>query len=108
MSIKTRLSLAFMFIAGVLVLTTIPQGLAETKKEKKVELNVNFGITDNLKSIQATKEVVELHLRNGQAYQGKIGAVGSAYVLITELSGKEFYDALVTISDISAVEVRAR
>jgi hypothetical protein len=51
---------------------------------------------------------VEISLANGKSYRGKLGSVGDHSVIVTELAGKEFYDALIKLDDISALEVRVR
>jgi hypothetical protein len=40
---------------------------------------------------------VELTLANGKSYRGKLGSVGDHSVIVSELSGKEFYDALIKL-----------
>jgi hypothetical protein len=51
---------------------------------------------------------VELVLANGKSYRGRLASVGGETVLLTELAGKEFFDALIRLDAIAAVEVRAR
>ena len=51
---------------------------------------------------------IELVLTNGKVYKGKLGAVGSETVLVSEIAGKEFYDALIELDDVSAIELRVR
>jgi len=51
---------------------------------------------------------VTLRLRSGQDRSGVVRSVGSNLAHIGELSGKEFYDAAVNLSDIEAVIVRVK
>ena len=51
---------------------------------------------------------VEIVLGDGKSYRGKIAEVGTQTVLLTQIAGKEFYDVLVNLDAIAAVEVRAR
>lgn len=51
---------------------------------------------------------VELVLGNGKSYRGKLGAVGSETVLLTQIVGKEFYDVLIDLKSVAAIELRAR
>ena len=51
---------------------------------------------------------VELVLANGKSYRGKLGAVGNDTVLLTQITGKEFYDVLIDLKAITAIELRAR
>jgi hypothetical protein len=56
----------------------------------------------------AAKKPVTVVLKGGHSYSGKVGQVGDHHVLLSELSGKEFFDALVAIDEIAAIEVRVR
>ena len=49
---------------------------------------------------------VELILKSGQSIGGKVTFVGDDIVHLAALTGKEMYEATVSISDISAVVVR--
>lgn len=49
---------------------------------------------------------VELILKSGQSIGGKIASVGDNVVHLTSLTGKEMYEAVVNINDISAIVVR--
>jgi hypothetical protein len=71
-------------------------------------LNASSSMADNLRALLAAKKSVTVVLEGGQTYSAKIGQVGDNYVLLSELSGKEFFDALVNIDDIAAIEVRVR
>jgi hypothetical protein len=51
---------------------------------------------------------VELVLKNGKSYRGKLGTVGTDTVLVTNLVGKEFYDVLIALSEVAAIELRSR
>ena len=51
---------------------------------------------------------VELVLANGKSYRGKLGTVGTETVLVTQIAGKEFYDVLIELDQIAAVELRVR
>ncbi len=51
---------------------------------------------------------VEVVLGNGKSYRGKIGTVGNETVLVTQIAGKEFYDVLIELDEVAAVEMRVR
>ena len=51
---------------------------------------------------------VTLILRSGKEYGGTVGEVRGQAVVLKSLSGKEFYDALVRLDDVSAIEIRNR
>ncbi len=65
-------------------------------------------VHDTLVRLQAAKKPVELVLHNGKSYRGNIGSVGDHAVVVTEIQGREFFDAYILLDDITAVEVRAR
>jgi hypothetical protein len=47
-------------------------------------------------------------LRGGQSFTGKVLEVADHYVILGHLVGKEFFDALIRIEDISAVSLQTR
>jgi hypothetical protein len=51
---------------------------------------------------------VEIVLSNGKSYRGKLATVGNDTVLLTQITGKEFYDVLIVLDEIAAVELRVR
>jgi hypothetical protein len=55
-----------------------------------------------------TGKDAEIVLTNGKSYRGKIGSVGSETVLVTQIAGKEFYDVLIELDEVAAVELRVR
>ncbi len=73
-----------------------------------MELRATNTVRETLDQAKQAEKGVSLHLRNGMTVSGRIGEVAAHQVVICELTGKEFYDALVLIEDISVVEVRAR
>jgi len=71
-----------------------------------MRLNAEQSLADNLKALN--KKRVSVHLRGGSVLAGVVGDVGEHFVRIEELDQKEFFDALVRLSDITALEARAR
>ncbi len=51
-------------------------------------------------------QVVELRLKSGEKLGGKVEKVGEQMVHLSQLTGMEFFEAAVAISEISAVVVR--
>ncbi len=51
-------------------------------------------------------QVVDLRLKSGEKLAGKVEKVGDQMVHLTQLTGMEFFEAAVAISEISAVVVR--
>ncbi len=50
----------------------------------------------------------EIRLKSGEKLSGKITAVGEKAVHISELTGQEFFDAVVSLDDVSAVIIRVK
>jgi len=73
----------------------------------KVKFDVNLSLREMLSKLQGREVVV--YLDGGNTLQGYIEAVGSRLVHLTHLAGgKDYYDALIRIETINAIEVRAR
>ena len=58
--------------------------------------------------IRSVGQKVELRLKNGDLMAGKVESATPVGVHLSNLVGKEFSDAVVAVSDISAVIVRMR
>ncbi|HQI81014.1 MAG TPA: hypothetical protein PLR71_05560 [Deltaproteobacteria bacterium] len=71
-----------------------------------VGYNTSASMADNLKPLVG-KDVI-VHLRSGKTLQGYVKSVGDGLVHLEKLAGREFYDALVRIDDIGAIEVKFR
>jgi hypothetical protein len=50
----------------------------------------------------------EIRLKSGEKLSGKVTAVGEKAVHISELTGQEFYDAVISLDDVSAVIIRVK
>jgi hypothetical protein len=74
--------------------------------ESVVDLNSPEAIRHTLE--QQTGKRVKLKLQSGQELEGKISKVGSNVVVVSELSGMEFFDATVRVDQVAAVIVRVR
>jgi hypothetical protein len=49
-----------------------------------------------------------IHLRSEKFFQRYVKALGDHLIHVEKLSGKDFYDALIRIEDIAAVEAKFR
>jgi hypothetical protein len=84
---------------------------AQAQQKKATDLEgVKFdtaaSLTDNIKNFSG-KDVL-VHLRSGKTVQGYVKSVGNGLIHLEKLSGRDFYDALIRIEDISAIEVKFR
>jgi hypothetical protein len=75
-------------------------------EEKKFDVREADRINDVLSRSVGT--TVKITLRSGTELSGKLTKAGQQVIVLSELAGKEFYDAAVRIDDISAVVVRMR
>ena len=96
----------FLFTAIFIVSTAS----AQTKSAGTVQgakFEVSFSMKENLKAYIG-KDVL-IHLRSGKTFQGYVKAVGDQAVHLEKLAGgRDFYDALIRIDDISAIETKFR
>lgn len=71
-----------------------------------MELKENYTIKDVLIKLRA-KEVYVL-LKSGKEYYGIIMNVGQHCVALEQKGNRSFFDAIIRIDDISAVEIQVR
>lgn len=57
---------------------------------------------------QQAGQVVELRLTSGEKIGGKVDKVGDSLVHLTQLTGQEFFEAVVDLESVSAVVVRSK
>ncbi len=74
------------------------------------ELQPDVNAADTIKQTldQQVGKRAKVKLRSGQELDGKVLKVGSNGVHLAELTGMEFYDAVIRLDAIDAVIVRAR
>ncbi|HEY3277479.1 MAG TPA: hypothetical protein VGJ94_12735 [Syntrophorhabdaceae bacterium] len=93
-------------LACVLFLAPSTKLFAEGGTAAPVNYNVGVSLKDNLTSF-AGKDIY-VSLRSGKVYQGYVKSVGDAFLHLEKIAGKDFYDALIRLDDISAVEAKFR
>ena len=71
-----------------------------------VSFDVSKSLKDNLDSHIGKN--IYINLRSGKTYQGIIKSVGKKFIHLEKMAGREFFDALINIEDISAVELQFR
>jgi len=66
--------------------------------------------SDTIRSVleHQTGKPVKLKLKSGQELGGTVARFGAGVVQLSQVSGMEFFDAVVSLDDISAVLVRTR
>ena len=75
-------------------------------EDQVIDLNSPEAIRHTLE--QQTGKRVKLKLVSGQDLEGKVSKVGLHAVVITELSGMEYFDATVRVDQIASVIIRIR
>lgn len=71
-----------------------------------VQLNAALSLADNLTALKG--RTVSVSLSSGQTLTGVVKEVQSHLLHLEKLSQKEFFDALIRLDQVIAVEVRAR
>lgn len=73
-------------------------------EEPVIEVNRQEALRQALES--QTGKRVKVKLLSGQDLDGKVAKVGTQALVLTELSGMEFFDATVRLDQVAAVIVR--
>ena len=71
-----------------------------------MSFNANASLADNLKGLKGKK--VSVTTGAGKVFTGLLKAVGPHLIQLEKLERKEYFDALIRIQDISAVEAQFR
>lgn len=82
---------------------------AQQKKVTALEgakFDTSASLADNLK-FYVGKDIY-VHLRSGKTIQGYVKSVGNGLLHLERLAGRDFYDALIRMEDISAIEAKFR
>ncbi len=90
-------------LAGLLMLFAAMPLAAE-------ELQTDVNVADTIKHTldQQVGKRAKVKLRSGQELDGKVFKVGSNGLHLTDLTGMEFFDAVIRLEAIDAVVVRVR
>ncbi len=82
-------------------------GTSVPVRAEDAKLGTAGGIKEALAKLGDGRDV-ELVLSNGKSYRGKLGGVGAETVLLTQIAGREFFDVLIDLDEVAAVELRVR
>jgi len=98
-------------LSFLLIVTIFMPSLDASAKTKVVAIkdigyHVNFSLQDNLKSLIGKK--VYLTLGSGKTFAGFIKEVGDHLVHLEKLDRRSYFDALIRIEDISAIDTKFR
>jgi hypothetical protein len=100
----TGLSLMALLMLNLLVSVQTVQAAGEAKEY--VQFNAAIPLADNLMALKG--KTVTVSLSSGQTMTGVVKDVKDHLLHLERLSQKEFYDAIIRLELISAVEARVR
>jgi hypothetical protein len=93
---------------GRLVVAVLAGGLIAGTALAQSPLDAKGSLRDNLAALVGFKKPVTVVLQNGQSYRAQVAAVGDQVVVLTSPAQKEFYDVVVPLAQVAAVEVPVR
>jgi hypothetical protein len=98
----------FRVIALLIVMSVMASTIATTafSEENVFQFGKDKSLQTNLQQFKG--KTIEIQLKTGGQLTGKLSEVGTQSILLKELRGKEYYDALIVIDDITAVIFKAR
>jgi hypothetical protein len=100
------LALTILFYVAVFMLPSVAEAKTEVVAIEGISYSVNSSLADNLKSLIGKKVYVTLN--SGKTFTGFIKEVGNHLMHLEKLDGKDYFDALLRIEDISAIDTRFR
>ena len=80
--------------------------MTEGSKIEEISYNVNSSLADNLKSLIGKKVYVALD--SGKTFAGFVKEVGNDLMHLEKLDSKDYFDALLRIENIIAIDTRFR
>ena len=105
--LKTYLMITMMICgAGILALQVTATAAPKVVPVEGASYNVGASLAENLKTF--TDKKVSLILESGTVMTGTVKDVGDHLVHLEKLDRKEYFDALIQLDEISAMETRFR
>jgi hypothetical protein len=103
-----------LFVSGVvlaaLLMTSLTVSIqpvqAAGEAKQFVQLNAGIPLADNLAALKG--KTATIYLASGQSMTGIVKDVKDNVLHLEKISQKEFYDALIRVDLISAIEARVR
>ena len=97
-------------VLAVLLMISIPVSIqyvqAAGEGKQYVQLNSGISLADNLTALKGKTATV--YLASGQSMTGIVKDVKDNVLHLEKISQKEFYDAIIRVDMISAIEARVR
>lgn len=101
-TLVTLIALAMVLGFNIFITATV----APAAETGAVQFNVNTSMADNLAALKGKS--VTLSLASGQTITGIVNDVKGNLLHLVKISQKEFYDALIAVDRISAIETKVR
>ena len=98
--------LAILFFVAVLTPPAEAEAQAKVVAIEGMKYQVGASMQDNLKSLVGKK--VYVTLASGKTFAGFVKEVGNHFMHLEKLDKKDFFDALIRIEDISAIDAKFR
>ena len=106
MVVSVTLAVAVLFCTAILMLPNETNAGTKVVAIEGVSYNVNSSMADNLKSLMGKKVYVTLD--SGKSFAGNVKEVGDHLMHLEKLDGKDYFDALLRIENINAIDTRFR
>jgi hypothetical protein len=103
---SVAIMVAIVLSLTVLTIPTEAEAQAKVVAIEGMKYNVNASLQDNLKSLVGKR--VYVTLSSGTSFSGFVKEVGGHFIHLEKLDGKDFFDALIRIEDISAMHAKFR
>jgi hypothetical protein len=102
----TSITAAAVFFALIFVNYPVTAQARSLSNVKDASFSVSATIRENLNNYMG-REVV-IYLSSGKSFQGYVKNVGDDLIHLEKIAGKDFYDALIRIENITAIEAKFR
>ncbi len=104
MELKQSLAASVLAVGFAMALALPAQAEMKTERLAGVDYNVGHTLAQNLQTLVGKR--VTVHLLSGDTLTGTVKAVNGNLLHLEKLERKDFFDALLRIRDISAIETR--
>ncbi|MCK5405457.1 MAG: hypothetical protein KAI75_09485 [Desulfobulbaceae bacterium] len=100
------MTLTIVFSAVLLLLSNGVEAKQQVVPVEGVGYNVNASMADNLKSLVGKKVYVTID--SGKVISGIVKEIGNHLLHLEKLDGKDYFDALIRLEEIIAIDTRFR
>jgi len=105
-SVKLSIAALIMVFGVNLLVITQSFSAGEESAKEAARLDVSKSMQDNLAAMKG--KIVTVTVTTGQSITGTVTDAKGNLLHLSKISQKEFYDALIPIDHISAIEARVR